>query len=73
MLFDDKVFVYQHFKGATYRLIGFAKHSETGEQMAVYRNSDGQLYVRPADMWEDEVEVDGKKMPRFKFIGAFHK
>lgn len=64
---------YQHYKGNFYLVIGVAKHSETLEEMVVYitlyDNPVGQIFVRPKEMFLDEVEVEGKKVPRFKYIG----
>ena len=53
---------YRHFKGNEYEVIGTAKHSETMEEMVVYRALYGEfgLWVRPASMWEETVERDGK-------------
>ncbi len=58
---------YRHFKGGRYEVIGLAKHSETLEEMVVYRAlyGDGGLWVRPAAMWNEVVEHDGKKVRRF--------
>lgn len=58
---------YKHFKGAEVEVIGVAKHSETLEEMVVYRH-DGDLWARPVEMFEETVEVDGVIMPRFEFI-----
>ena len=62
---------YRHFKGNEYEVIGTARHSETLEEMVVYRAlyGDGALWVRPAAMWNETVERDGKKMQRFTYIG----
>jgi hypothetical protein len=62
---------YLHFKGNEYEVIGVAAHSETLEEMVVYRAlyGDGGLWVRPAEMWNELVEMDGKIINRFKFIG----
>ena len=62
---------YRHFKGKEYEVIGLAKHSETLEEMVVYRAlyGEGGIWVRPACMWDEEVEKDGKKYKRFTFIG----
>ena len=59
---------FRHFKGKLYRLEGFAKDSETLEEMAVYRAlySDGGLWVRPAKMFFETIERDGKLMKRFE-------
>ena len=62
---------YRHFKGKEYEVIGVAKHSETEEEMVVYRQLYGEhgLWVRPASMWEEKVEHDGKTFTRFTYIG----
>ena len=62
--------IYRHYKGKEYELIDIAIHSETLEEMVVYRALYGEqkLWVRPANMWEEEVEVDGKKVKRFEYI-----
>ena len=61
---------YRHFKGNEYELIGVARHSETMEEMVVYRALYGEfgLWVRPASMWEETVERDGKTYQRFTYI-----
>ena len=63
--------IYRHYKGNEYELLDVALHSETLEDMVVYRALYGEqrLWVRPAYMWEEEVEVDGKKVKRFELIG----
>ncbi len=62
---------YRHFKGGEYEVLGVAKHSETGEQFVVYRALYGEheLWVRPAVMFTEMVEVGGQRVPRFVFIG----
>ena len=62
---------YRHFKGREYEVIGVAKHRETLEEMVVYRQLYGEhgLWVRPASMWEETVERDGKTYKRFTYIG----
>lgn len=63
---------YQHYKGNTYLVLGIAKHSETNEDMVVYvtlyDNPMANMWVRPLEMFLDNVTVDGKVMPRFKKI-----
>ena len=63
---------YRHFKGGCYEVIGIAKHSETLEEMVVYRAcyDEGTLWVRPIAMWNEEVDVLGERVPRFTWIGA---
>lgn len=58
---------YRHFKGNEYEVIGTARHSETLEELVVYRAlyGDGGLWVRPATMWTETVERDGYRGPRF--------
>ena len=61
---------YEHYKGSQYEVIGIAKHSETLEELVVYRALYGKhgLWVRPLKMFLETVEIEGKKIPRFKFI-----
>lgn len=62
---------YRHFKGNEYELLYVAKHSETLEEMVVYRAlyGEGGVWVRPAAMWNETVERDGESYPRFTYIG----
>ncbi len=62
---------YRHFKGGEYEVIGIAKHSETQEDMVVYRAlyGNGEIWVRPASMWNETVEKDGETFSRFTYIG----
>ncbi|MCB9803010.1 DUF1653 domain-containing protein [Candidatus Nomurabacteria bacterium] len=62
---------YLHYKGQEYKVLGVAKHSETLEDLVVYQALYGEkgLWVRPLKMFLENVEVDDKLMPRFKFIG----
>ena len=59
--------IYRHFKGKHYQVLSIATHSETGEQMVVYRAlyGEGGFWVRPASMWTEHVERDGYSGPRF--------
>lgn len=63
--------VYRHYKGNQYEVIGFAKHSETLEDMVVYKAlyGEGGTWVRPLSMWENPIEADGKTVKRFEYIG----
>ena len=58
---------YRHFKGNEYEVIGIARHSETEESLVVYRTLYGEsgLWVRPARMWNETVERNGKTYRRF--------
>lgn len=68
---EIKIGRYRHFKGNEYEVLGIAKHSETTEEMVVYRALYGEhgLWVRPASMWNETVERDGKVYQRFTYIG----
>ena len=61
---------YRHFKGNLYQLTGFAIHSETLEDMVIYKALYGEMktWVRPLAMWEELVEVDGKIVKRFELV-----
>lgn len=67
---------YRHFKGKLYEVMGTARHSETMEELVVYRAlydskefGKDALWVRPKSMFMEDVVVDGKKIPRFKYAG----
>ena len=64
---------YKHYKGKEYRVISLAKHSETLEDLVVYEalydNPMGKIWVRPKEMFLENVEVDGKIVPRFEYLG----
>jgi len=62
--------IYEHYKGNKYEVIGLAKHSETEEELVVYRQlyDDHALWVRPLAMFIEEVIVVGKTEKRFKLI-----
>ena len=66
---------YRHFKGGEYEVLGLATHSETEEPMVVYRPlyGEGGVWVRPAAMWNETVERDGKTIRRFTYIGDGEK
>lgn len=64
--------IYQHYKGKKYLVLRTAKHSETLEELvvyvALYENEKSPLWVRPLQMFLEEVEVNGKKVPRFRKV-----
>ena len=64
--------IYRHFKGNEYDVLYLAKHSETLEPMVVYRALYGEhgVWVRPAKMWNETVERDGKTYKRFTYLGV---
>ncbi len=61
---------YRHFKGNEYEVLLVAKHSETEDPMVVYRAlyGDHDIWVRPASMWNEIIERDGKTFRRFERI-----
>lgn len=65
---------YRHFKGNEYIVVGVARHSETQEELVVYRQDYGErgLWVRPLAMFGETVEVDGRQLPRFEYLGPEH-
>ncbi|OHA47027.1 MAG: hypothetical protein A3A80_01205 [Candidatus Terrybacteria bacterium RIFCSPLOWO2_01_FULL_44_24] len=65
-----KLGIYEHYKGNRYEVVGVAKHSETLEEMAVYRAlyGEGQIWVRSLRMFLEDVEINGNKLPRFTYI-----
>jgi len=64
--------IYQHYKGPRYEVIGLATHSETEETLVVYRTlyGDFDLWVRPYTMFIEEVEYQGKRVQRFRFVSS---
>jgi len=62
---------YRHYKGPLYEVIDVAKHSETEEELVVYRTLYGEfsLWVRPLDMFTEEIEYEGKMVKRFTYVG----
>ena len=80
MVNQIKIGKYRHFKGKEkeYQVLGVARHSETGEEMVVYKKlyDDYSLQVRPYAMFIEDVEINGhaegqasKKVPRFEYLG----
>lgn len=68
--------VYEHYKGKKYLVLGVARHTETGELLAVYvplyelpENGGVQLAVRPLSMFTERVLIGSEARPRFHFIG----
>lgn len=62
---------YRHYKGRCYLVLGVARHSETEEELVVYRPDygDRDLWVRPRTMFEEIIEVDGQRKARFEYVG----
>lgn len=63
---------YRHYKGNDYTVIGTARHSETLDEVVVYRQDYGEhgLWVRPKAMFSETVTVDGQDVPRFQPLGS---
>ena len=61
---------YRHYKGKDYIVLGVARHSETEEELAVYRTDygDRSLWVRPLPMFQETVEINGQPRPRFQYV-----
>lgn len=70
---DLKLGMYEHFKGMRVKVIGVAKNSETLDDFVVYdhlgSDNRSELWIRPLSMFLETVEVDGKQVPRFKYLG----
>ena len=60
--------LYRHYKGGLYSVLSVALHTETQEEMVVYKTSNGTLCVRPRAMFEESVTLDSQSMPRFSFL-----
>lgn len=66
--------IYLHYKGNKYQLIDIVRHSETTEEMILYKplyvskEFPNQMWVRPKKMFLEDVIIDGKKIPRFKLL-----
>lgn len=67
--------IYQHYKGSRYEVIGLGLLEATEESRVIYRSladgprgPKGQMWVRTLEKFEEEVEVNGEKTPRFKRI-----
>ena len=66
--------IYEHYKGKQYQVVGEAVHSETSEAMVIYKAlykgdfPEGTLWVRPMGMFKENVEVNGKNVPRFRYL-----
>lgn len=68
---EIKLGKYRHFKGNEYEVVAVGKHSETLEDYVIYRAlyGEGGYWVRPLSMFFENVEREGKTLPRFEYIG----
>lgn len=62
--------IYLHYKNLKYKVLGVVIHSETLQELVLYKAMYGEklTWVRPLEMFFEKVKVNGKKVPRFKFI-----
>ena len=66
--------IYEHYKGKRYEVVGLAKHTETSEMLVVYKAlykgdfPEDLLWVRPLSMFLENVVVEGKSVPRFRYL-----
>lgn len=62
--------IYHHYKGNTYKVLHIAKYSKTLEDMVIYQdvNAPDKIWARPASMWNDDIEIDGKTVKRFELM-----
>lgn len=64
--------LYEHYKGMPYKVHGIVLHSETLEELVLYEtlydNPSGKMWVRPKKMFLESVVIDGKSVPRFRFV-----
>jgi hypothetical protein len=65
--------IYKHYKGNLYEVWDTATHSETGDKLVVYRALYGEygVWVRPLNMFAEEIELEGKKVKRFELLKGF--
>jgi hypothetical protein len=63
--------VYKHYKGKFYEVVNIATHSETLEDMVVYKAlyDERRIWVRPLSMWNNIIEIDGTTVKRFEYVG----
>ncbi|OGM60099.1 hypothetical protein A3A75_01705 [Candidatus Woesebacteria bacterium RIFCSPLOWO2_01_FULL_39_10] len=66
-----KLGIYEHYKKKRYEMLGVVIHSETLEELVLYKALYGRRlkWVRPLDMFLESVEVDGEVKPRFRYLG----
>lgn len=61
--------LFEHYKKNQYKVIGVGRHTETLEEVVIYMDEQGTIWVRPLEMFVETVMVDGAAIPRFKRIG----
>jgi len=65
--------IYEHYKKMRYKVVAIARHSETLEELVVYQAlyGEGGIWVRPLNMFLENISLEGKIIPRFKCIGEY--
>jgi hypothetical protein len=68
--------IYRHYKGKEYEILGVGHHSETLDPLVIYRAlydtkefGNNSLWARPLDLFLEEVDLNGQKVPRFEYLG----
>lgn len=67
--------IYEHYKGKRYEVVGQGQHTETGEFFVIYKAlykgdfAEGALWIRPLQMFQENVFIDGKSVARFRYLG----
>ena len=65
--------LYEHYKGKPYKVHGVVRHSETLEELVLYEtlyeNPNGKMWVRPIKMFLENIKINGKEVPRFRYVG----
>jgi len=66
-----KLGIYKHYKGNLYEVLSTGRHSESEEWMVIYRTlyDDGSIWIRPYDMFTESIEINGKNLKRFAYMG----
>jgi hypothetical protein len=64
--------IYQHYKGGRYLVLGVGQHEATGEKLVIYqplyKHEGPELWVRDLAVFQETVTVEGKEVPRFRFL-----
>jgi len=66
----EKDGIYEHYKGMRYQLLAVGRHSETLEEVVIYQAlyGEGDIWVRPLEMFIENIDKDGETLPRFKRV-----
>ncbi len=67
---EIKTGVYRHYKGDFYEVIEFAQHTETSEELVIYKSiKSGRIWARPKIMFLEKIVLEGREIPRFSYLG----